>query len=57
MTQKGWRVIKLQHNQSKDPEQMQQNMASDQGLYCLPYNTYSNILDTSAGIRMYYFKF
>ena len=40
---------------SVDLYQMLQYAASDQGLHCLP--TYSNILDTSRGSRIEYFKF
>ena len=39
---------------SVDPDQMPQNAASDQGLHYLPYR---NILDTSRGSTMDYFKF
>ena len=41
---------------SVDLDQTLQNVVSDQGLHCLPY-IYNNILDTSTGSQMDYFKF
>ena len=40
---------------SVDPDQMPQNVASDQDLHCL--HTYSHILDISRGSGMNTFKF
>ena len=40
---------------SVDPDQMPQNVASDQGLYCLPL--IQQLLDTSTGSKNDLFKF